>query len=209
MAKPHGSVRIGPISLFALIIILCLAVLAVLSLSTSIAELKITERQAQTTTETYQLETVGQTFASEVDAALVDGTLDTLLPTWGITLLTPVSADAAPSQGAGQGTNAPGTAAEAGTNDAVGVPETIEDEGETIADEGFGGDDSLAVVRDSLVTCSGIFEDGLITATFSMESGRQLLCALRINADDTYTIEQWKVTTQWIDDGTGETLWLG
>ena len=28
MAKPHGSVRIGPISLFALIIVLCLAVIA-------------------------------------------------------------------------------------------------------------------------------------------------------------------------------------
>lgn len=27
MARPHGSVRIGPISLFTLIIILCLAVL--------------------------------------------------------------------------------------------------------------------------------------------------------------------------------------
>ena len=31
VAKPHGSVRIGPISLFTLIIILCLAVLAVLA----------------------------------------------------------------------------------------------------------------------------------------------------------------------------------
>lgn len=51
MAKPHGSVRIGPISLFTLIIILCLAVLAVLSLTTARAELSITERQAATTTE--------------------------------------------------------------------------------------------------------------------------------------------------------------
>lgn len=60
MAKPHGSVRIGPISLFTLIIILCLAVLAVLSLTTARAELSITERQAQTTTETYALETAGR-----------------------------------------------------------------------------------------------------------------------------------------------------
>ena len=32
--------------------------------------------------------------------------------------------------------------------------------------------------------------------------------ALRIQ-NDTYTIEQWKVTTEWTDDGTGENLWLG
>ena len=56
MAKPHGSVRIGPISLFTLIIVLCLAVLTVLSVTTSLAELSTTERQAATTTETYQLE---------------------------------------------------------------------------------------------------------------------------------------------------------
>ena len=36
MAKPHGSVRIGPISLFTLIIVLCLAVLTVLSVTTSL-----------------------------------------------------------------------------------------------------------------------------------------------------------------------------
>ena len=54
MAKPHGSVRIGPISLFTLIIVLCLAVLTVLSVTTSLAELSTTERQAATTTETYQ-----------------------------------------------------------------------------------------------------------------------------------------------------------
>ncbi|MFR7493480.1 MAG: hypothetical protein ACLUVF_01945 [Adlercreutzia sp.] len=75
MAKPHGSVRIGPISLFALIIVLCLAVLTVLSVTTSLAELSTTERQAATTTETYQLEAVGQQFVADVDAALAEGTL--------------------------------------------------------------------------------------------------------------------------------------
>ena len=48
----------------------------------------------------------------------------------------------------------------------------------------------------------------LISATFSMESGRTLAIVLRIQ-NDTYTIEQWKVTTEWTDDGTGENLWLG
>ena len=73
MARPHGSVRIGPISLFTLIIILCLAVLAVLSITTARAELSITERQAATTTETYQLEVQGQEFVAAVDGALASG----------------------------------------------------------------------------------------------------------------------------------------
>ena len=130
MAKPHGSVRIGPISLFTLIIVLCLAVLTVLSVTTSLAELSTTERQAATTTETYQLESVGQQFVADVDAALAEGTLE----------------------------------------------------------------DVLQRYSDS--------------ATFSMESGRTLAIVLRIQ-NNTYTIEQWKVTTEWIDDGTGENLWLG
>lgn len=139
MAKPHGSVRIGPISLFALIIVLCLAVLSVLSVTTSLAELSITDRQAATTTETYQLESAGQHFVADVDAALAAGTLEEVLQRYG---------------------------------------------------------DSA--VRDG----------DLITATFSMESGRTLAIVLRIQ-NDTYTIEQWKVTTEWTDDGTGENLWLG
>ena len=122
MAKPHGSVRIGPISLFTLIIVLCLAVLT-----------------AATTTETYQLESVGQQFVADVDAALAEGTLEDVLQRY-----------------------------------------------------------SDSTVRDG----------ELISATFSMESGRTLAIVLRIQ-NNTYTIEQWKVTTEWIDDGTGENLWLG
>lgn len=189
MAKPHGSVRIGPISLFTLIIILCLAVLAVLSLTTARAELSITERQAATTTETYQLERVGQTFLSEVDSALKQGDLTAVLPEWGI------AEGAAPADAA---------AAEG---------ETIADDGaagEAIADESMGGEaaDGASVVRDSLVTCSGTYDGTRLAATFAMESGRQLACVLSIQ-NDTYTLEEWKVTTQWIDDGTGENLWLG
>ena len=44
-----------------------LAVLAVLSVTTARAELSVTERQAATTTETYQLEVRGQEFLAAVD----------------------------------------------------------------------------------------------------------------------------------------------
>ena len=55
---------------------------------------------------------------------------------------------------------------------------------------------------------STVRDGELISATFSMESGRTLAIVLRIQ-NNTYTIEQWKVTAEWIDDGTGENLWLG
>lgn len=196
VAKPHGSVRIGPISLFTLIIILCLAVLAVLSLTTARAELSITERQAQTTTETYALETAGQEFVAAVDAALAEGgssTLDEVLSTYGVT---EAAADAEATADASEAAPAAG--------------ETIEDESVSGATADEGG--SLMVIEcpaGDPVTVTGSFDGSLITATFSLESGRTLAVALRINDNDTYRIEQWKMTTQWTDDGTGENLWLG
>ncbi len=196
MARPHGSVRIGPISLFTLIIILCLAVLAVLSVTTARAELSVTERQAATTTETYQLEVRGQEFLAAVDGSLATGdaaALEAVLADYGVE-----TTAAAPG--------ADGAAA----SDAAPAGETIEDEtpsgatapaaGVTIVD----GDGSAGSI-----TASGTFDGELISATFAMDSGRTLALTLRLNDDGTCTIEQWKMTTQWIDDGTGETLWLG
>ncbi|WP_302961948.1 hypothetical protein [uncultured Adlercreutzia sp.] len=212
MAKPHGSVRIGPISLFTLIIILCLAVLATLSVTTARAELSITERQAATTTETYQLETMAQTFVADVDTALAQGdaaALSAVLAAYGVTETAP-AADAPSTPSASEGAEV-ASAAEAG--------EAIADEtpaGEAIADEslsGTVGDEATVAVIEcpaaDPVTASGTFDGTLISVTFSLESGRTLEAVLRVNDDATYRIEQWKTTTQWTDDGTGANLWLG
>lgn len=212
MAKPHGSVRIGPISLFTLIIILCLAVLATLSVTTARAELSITERQAATTTETYQLETTAQTFVADVDTALAQGdaaALSAVLAAYGVTETAP-AADAPSMPSASEGADV-APAAEAG--------EAIPDEtpaGEAIADESLSGavgdETTVAVIECPAadpVTASGTFDGTLISVTFSLESGRTLDAVLRVNDDATYRIEQWKTTTQWTDDGTGANLWLG
>lgn len=205
MAKPHGSVRIGPISLFTLIIILCLSVLAVLSVTTARAELSVTERQAATTTETYGLETAAQMFVAEVDGALArdnDAALLAVLEDYGITAA-----------------EQPADAAAAGLAAGTAAGEAIPDEsptGEIIADETPSGEAAAAVATmacpglpEETLSVGGTYADGLVSATFSLESGRTLAIALRINDNRTYTIEQWKTTTQWTDDGTGETLWLG
>lgn len=64
------NVRIGPISLFTLIIVLCLAVLAILSFSTAHASMVMAERQATATSELYIDEVAAQEFVSGVDAKL-------------------------------------------------------------------------------------------------------------------------------------------
>lgn len=64
------NVRIGPISLFTLIIVLCMAVLAVLSFSTAHASMVMAERQATATTELYLDEVAAQEFVAGLDGQL-------------------------------------------------------------------------------------------------------------------------------------------
>ena len=68
--RGRGSVRIGPISLFTIVIILCLAVMAVLSVTTAQATYASAQRQASFTTDTYANEQAAQQFTADVDAAL-------------------------------------------------------------------------------------------------------------------------------------------
>jgi hypothetical protein len=70
MAQNHGSVRIGPVSILVLVIMLCLAVMAVLTLATASSDHATTLRQEQSTTEMYANETQAQEFLAQLDAAL-------------------------------------------------------------------------------------------------------------------------------------------
>lgn len=63
-------VRIGAISLFALVVIISLAVLTVLSFTTANASLMLAQRQATATTELYLDERAAQEFVAGVDALL-------------------------------------------------------------------------------------------------------------------------------------------
>lgn len=72
MSKSSSSVRMGPISLVSLVIVLCLAVMSVLSVSTARATLRTTERQSTATSEIYLCETAGQEFLATVDGVLAE-----------------------------------------------------------------------------------------------------------------------------------------
>ena len=72
MARRGGSVRMGPISLFALVIIVCLAVMAVLALVTAHAALARSERQAASVSARYINERAGQELLASLDGELAD-----------------------------------------------------------------------------------------------------------------------------------------
>lgn len=64
------SVRIGPASLFTLVIIVCLAVLAVLAASTANATLVMSQRMGTANQEFYLDDAAGQVLLAEIDQAL-------------------------------------------------------------------------------------------------------------------------------------------
>lgn len=68
--KDRGSVRIGPVSLFSLIILLSLAVLSVLTLSTAQAAYTSAIKQASFSDDLYQNEMLGNDLLALVDTEL-------------------------------------------------------------------------------------------------------------------------------------------
>lgn len=51
--------------------------------------------------------------------------------------------------------------------------------------------------------------DDRVNAVFVADSGRTLNVVLLINDDATYTISQWKTTTQWDNSDSDDILWSG
>lgn len=84
--RAGGEVRMGPISLFALVVALCLAVMAVLAVTTARASSSLAERQAAFTADDYANEAVAQELlarvrgvAGEGGAGAVEARMDDLL----------------------------------------------------------------------------------------------------------------------------------
>jgi pectate lyase len=67
MSSSGESVRIGPISIFTLIAVICLAVLSVLAVTTASASLNMAKLQASSMTQQYGAENAAQTFLAQVD----------------------------------------------------------------------------------------------------------------------------------------------
>lgn len=165
-SSSRGSVRIGPLSLLSLIIILSLAVMAVLALSTAKAELSITRHQSETVRETYRAQNAGEAFLTYLDKTLASyrGEDGQLLYNYETML--------------------------------AAVDNTLDDNIELASQlyEGIVGEASLA--------------NNQVSASFEAENGRRLDAVIIINADATYTVYSWKVSTAW-DTSSNDVLWSG
>ena len=69
-SQHKGRGRIGPISVFTLVIIVCLAVLSMLAFSTATASNTMAQRQASLAAGVYENETAAQEFLAGVDGVL-------------------------------------------------------------------------------------------------------------------------------------------
>lgn len=221
--KSHGSVRMGPVSLFALIIALCLAVMAVLSVSTAKATYAATQRLADSTTELYTLEQSGQQFVANVDATLAnayghdsgvaaleaagDGLLDgAQSDSVHASLLVGDAASGASADGAADGA-AEGATEGAATGGAA--EETIDDGTGTgaSADASVDAQANADASAEEAAASSGYNPD--VIATFTTDSGRCLVVQLAVNSDGTYQILQWKSSTLWTSNTGNDVLWSG
>ena len=196
MAKGRGSVRMGPISLFTLVIVVCLAVMAVLCVATAEASRALVNRQPAANTEIYIDEVAGQAFVASLDNALLPYRENQ----------TQASAASASAEGSDLKTvvtqalpdcvSAAETAAKAQGSFVNVSARTLE--GEEVAQ--IAG--TVGVVDDTT--------DALgVAVEFETAHGRLLSVVIEVHNGGTYSIVSWKTTTQWNDEGTGETLWSG
>ncbi len=144
----RSSVRMGPISIFALVIILCLSVMAILTTATASANYNEASKQASFTTGLYANEVAAQEMLAGIDEILA-------------------------------------TSSTAG--------------GKPVA---------MARLKEALPK-ETTFTDSEVFLSFVATDGRRLTVGLTINNDCSYTITQWKTSTQWNPSAQAETLWQG
>lgn len=212
MNDSQSSVRIGPISLFALIAVICLATLAVLSIATSNATYRLTTLQADSMAQQYQAETAAQTFVARIDARYADAT---------------VTAERAAAQRAAAEKAAAELAARTGQSDAsssapaaspatAGDPATTQDAASTSAITAAGSlasalstiCDEAAAATDDVIEVSAELDGSTITAQFACPSGRVLDIELELGSGGTYRITKWNMTAK-VNSAETDTLWSG
>lgn len=165
--QANNSVRMGPISLFTLVVVLCIAVMSVLCFSLAHSSLTVAQRQADFATDSYANESAGQEFVAAVDEVLAG-------------LRAQAGSDAT---GAG-GAAGSGGAAGAASGKAV----VIGKKSAMAALKARGADLAPGATLS--------FGSDSVTADFLLPSSRRLYVELAIDDDVTYRVIQWKQTTR-------------
>lgn len=186
-----STVRMGPISVFALVIILCLAVLGVLSASTATAGSSLAQRQASFAADDYRNEVAGQQLYAAADDAL------------------------ASVRAAGGDAGAAVAALEAALPDITAAAQEGFAEGETAepaADAESGAAepaaDAESAAAEPAPTVQTSIESGTLSAHIQSSSGRCLDIQLEVQPDATLAVTAWKATTLWEEDDT-DVIWQG
>lgn len=203
MAREKGSVRIGPVSVFSLVIILGLAVLAVLSAATSHASNAEAQTQASFTASAYANDAVAAESLAAIDSAL--------------------AREAAEQSGGGGAVDGLGASFQTdGANDSASSRSggIIDDLGAVRSDgvsDVFDVDSAMDAVSEVLpqgnlvegITAVSSIEGNAVQMVFSAQDGRTLTVSLEVCDNLTYEVTQWRVTTEWNQEPEENKLWSG
>lgn len=171
--RANNSVRMGPISLFTLVVVLCIAVMSVLCFSLAHSSLTVAQRQADFATDSYTNESAGQEFVAAVNEVLAG-------------LRAQAGSGAAGAGGAARLDGAAGSGGAAGA--ASGKAVVIGKKSAIAALKARGADLAPGATLS--------FGSDSVTADFLLPSSRRLYVELTIDDDATYRVIQWKQTTR-------------
>lgn len=176
--------RMGVLDLFVLVVGICLAVLAVLALSTSLASVRLSERQVDSMQQIYDIDAQGQRFAAELDAKLL-----ALAGGGGV----PADVFAALSA------ELPGLVADA----AEAAEEVL------VEAKALGVDEMREMLGGTYGAMDTSHYVGGVRAVFQSADGHELTCLFGIDGLGGYDVLVWRSTKVWDESAQSEQLWLG
>lgn len=182
-SEHETNVRVGPITVFTLVAVLCMAVLAVLSVSTANASQVMAQRQADAVSQMYLDEAAAQAFVAELDGAL-----------------SPVREAGASGAAANAAVE---SALEPARQAAVGAARDIAASGETSLPEGTGD------VQVSATLSAAPGGPATVNADFSCGNGRRLDVVITVRDDGTLRVDRWKMRAVQNEEQPGGMLWTG
>lgn len=213
MNESQSPVRIGPISLFALIAVICLATLAVLSIATSNATYRLTTLQADSMAQQYQAETAAQNFVAHIDASYADATVAAERAAAQKATAEKAAAElAARTRQSGTTSTAPATAPATTTDPATDTQDTASTSAVTAAGSLASALPAIcaeaAAATDDVIEVSAELDGSTITAQFACPSGRVLDIEIELGPGGTYRITKWNMTAK-VNSAETDTLWSG
>ncbi len=198
MARRRNPVRMGPISIFVLVIILCLAVLATLSFATSRAQVSIQERQEEMVKATYDNEIAAQQFVAALDATLAPLRAEGRQKNFAISYVTDRLSGLFESSCI---VDSPHEAIAA-------IDEASKSRATTLSQDASPTIEIESDDQAKQISASGSFRGDVLRVEFTQDNRRTLSIAVRITDSLALELIEWKTSTIWEED-TGEKLWAG